>query len=1039
MALFQASVLKKYLKTLDKEKTSALYSKYKKYFHNPDIQANIRDSKEEQFQEGFLRELFVKIFNYKLNPTPNFNLTTELKNIKSAKKVDGAILTEDGTALAVIELKGTNTKDLETVRQQAFDYKANQTGCIYVVTSNFEKLRFYIDDAVEFEEFNLFTLNEDEFQTLYLCLNSDSLLKNTPLKIKNESLIEEESITKKFYSDYSVFKRELYRDLVKNNLKNEVFRAELDKEDIVRANKNIKLSLFSKSQKLIDRFLFIFFAEDRGLLSPNTTLEVIGDWQKLADLDADVPLYERFKLFFSYLDQGRKGTEKKDEIFAYNGGLFKPDPILDSLVISDETLSKHTKLLSNYNFESQVDVNILGHIFENSLNEIESVNAQIEGGEFDQRTTKRKKDGVFYTPKYITKYIVDNTVGKLCRDKRLEFGIIEGEYLKDKKGRKKETLIKFKAILDRYREWLLGITICDPACGSGAFLNEALDYLIKEHYYIDELEASLLGGGLVFQNIELTILENNIFGVDINEESVEIAKLSLWLRTAQPRRKLNNLNNNIKCGNSLVDSKGLAGKKSFDWKQEFETVFQNGGFDVIIGNPPYVFSRDKITDKEKEYYISNYQSAIYQINTYLLFIEKTVNLLKESGSYGLIVPNAWLMVYSGSALRKYLLDTCKLNQIINLEGYSFEGVSVETIIIIADKIFKEENELSVFLSNKREFVYSHTKNQKDFYKEDDYGFKVFSDDASVSITDKLRNNSVTLDSIVSIKAGLQAYEKGKGTPKQTSEDVKKRPYDYTYKYDENTYRYLEGSDVKRYHIDWSGGYLQYGKILASPRTFDLFEGKKIIVREITGNHPKSIISTYTEELYLYNRSNIAIVEKPESTVSLKYIVAILNSSLMSYYFKRNTAKANRKMFPKIILNDLRLFPFKEIDINEQLAFSELSDDILKASESFSEKSQVFYRYFCSSLSIESSNKKLKSWFDIDFKEFMKEINKELKKSGNEKLTKSDEIEWLSVFEQKRTELLNQQKEVERLDNKIDKLVYELYELTESEIDLVTKG
>ena len=121
---------------------------------------------------------------------------------------------------------------------------------------------------------------------------------------------------------------------------------------------------------------------------------------------------------------------------------------------------------------------------------------------------------------------------------------------------------------------MLQLTICDPACGSGAFLNQALDFLIKEHNYIDELKTKVLGGGLQFPDIENTILENNIYGVDLNEESVEIAKLSLWLRPAQPRRKLNDLSSNIKCGNSLIDSKAVAGDKAFNWQEQFPNVFK---------------------------------------------------------------------------------------------------------------------------------------------------------------------------------------------------------------------------------------------------------------------------------------------------------------------------------------------------------------------------------------------------------------------------------------------------------------------------------
>lgn len=306
MALFQKSVLNKHLKGQDKEAVAKAYRKFVKYFHDPKIQDNIRSSKEEEYQGIFLTELFSKVLDYTMKPNANYNLVAEYKNEKNSKKADGAILSrglnplETPLALGVIELKGTNTKDLEAVRQQAFDYKANQTGCVYVITSNFEKLRFYINNAVDFEEFDLFTLTKERFSLLYLCLAKDNLLSNRPLKIKEASIQEEEAITKKFYNDYSLFKRELFRDLVKLNMKNEVFRTELNREDADRANKNIKHNLFKKSQKLIDRYLFIFFAEDRGLLPPNSTLKILEQWDKLKDLDAYAPLYDRYKLYFNY-------------------------------------------------------------------------------------------------------------------------------------------------------------------------------------------------------------------------------------------------------------------------------------------------------------------------------------------------------------------------------------------------------------------------------------------------------------------------------------------------------------------------------------------------------------------------------------------------------------------------------------------------------------------------------------------------------------------------------------------------------------------
>ena len=363
MSLFQKSVERKYLSELDSVLIDQKYKQFQDYFGNSAIQENIRNSKEEQFQEGFLRELFVSILGYTLNPHANFNLTTELKNIANSKKADGAILNGE-YAIAVIELKGTDTTDLDKIETQAFNYKNHHPKCVYIITSNFEKLRFYIQNAVDHIDFDLFNLTREQFSLMWLCLSKDNLLKDLPLKIKESSVIKEKDITKKLYADYSKFRKAIYNNLVKNNP---------DKD---------KLLLFRKTQKLLDRFLFIFFAEDRLLLPPNSISEIIKQWTALKEeLDEYVPLYDRFKKYFVYMNTGYKG--KKYDIFAYNGGLFAPDEFLDNIVLDDEILHEHTLRLSGYNFnpdklegddkDNVVDVNILGHIFENSLGEIENV------------------------------------------------------------------------------------------------------------------------------------------------------------------------------------------------------------------------------------------------------------------------------------------------------------------------------------------------------------------------------------------------------------------------------------------------------------------------------------------------------------------------------------------------------------------------------------------------------------------------------------------------------------------------------------------
>ncbi len=487
----------------------------------------------------------------------------------------------------------------------------------YVITSNFQSLRFYVDNATEYEEFNLFQLNKEQFKLLYLLLSQESIFSGLPEKLKQETKFHENEISTQLYADYKHFKDKIFENLVKNNPQYD------------------KLTLFKKSQKLLDRFLFVFFAEDSGLIPPNAVSKIVEQWKDLKELDEYKPLYSRFQKLFSHLDKGHI-YKKWGEIPAYNGGLFRNDEILDSsnVKIDDEILEKDSLKLSKYDFNTEVDVNILGHIFEHSLNEIEEITAELHGEKIDKKKSKRKKDGVFYTPKYITKYIVENTVGTLCNEKKAKLQI--NNLLIDENYRKKDGKINEKGkklfkTLHTYKDWLITLKILDPACGSGAFLNQTLTFLITEHKQADDLLAELTGDGIRMFDTDKAILENNIFGVDINEESVEIAKLSLWLRTAQKGRKLSDLSGNIKCGNSLIDDTEVAGKKAFDWNIEFKEIMDNGGFDVVIGNSPYVQSI--LNDIEKKFFSENYPTNSGKTDLYRLFIQKGIDILKKRAKF----------------------------------------------------------------------------------------------------------------------------------------------------------------------------------------------------------------------------------------------------------------------------------------------------------------------------------------------------------------------------------------------------------------------
>lgn len=1057
MAIFQKSVLNKFIKSQDSSKIDIAYQKFSEIFLQADRQAEIRSMKEEEYQDGFLDDLFVNVLGYVKRPNTGYNLVREKKNEADSKKADGAILKND-LPLAVIELKGTDTTDLDKVTKQGFGYKNNHKECVYVVTSNFEKLRFFIHHAVEFIEFNLFTLSKEDFRTLWLCLHADNLLDNIPAKIKSESLVKEEDITKNLYKDYSSFKQELWQNIVALNPDGD------------------PLMFYKKTQKLIDRFLFIFFAEDAGLLPPNSISRMVERWMMLKDEDAYKPLYDIFKQYFGYINTGRQGKTPQDEIFAYNGGLMLEDHVLESISIDDDVLLKHVSKLTSYDFSSEVDVNILGHIFENSLNDIEAVTAELEGQEIDKSKTKRKKDGVFYTPKYITKYIVENTVGKLCQEKKTELNIIDEEYAKGRTNHKKEYLKKLDYNLQTYRSWLLNISICDITVGSGAFLNQALEFLMEEHQYIDDLESKLLGSGFKFPGVENHILENNIFGVDINEESIEIAKLSLWLRTAQRGRKLTSLNNNIKCGNSLIDDPNVAGDKSFKWKEEFSSVFNKGGFDVIIGNPPYVRKQGLMENYPEmcEFFENNFMSATANYDLYALFMEQSYKLINSTGIISFILPHKFLVTDFGVGIRNFFVQNKAVNSIVHFGSeIVFNDASTYTCIVSIDKrekdnlFFKKISPSDLFSDFNWDYipytnlseqnwdlqdvnilrVIEKLKNQKlrvkDVFSKIFTGLQTSSDDIYL-LEGEIRGNffigySKAADEIISIEKDLvkpllkgqdivrykklsNRYfvifpylienRKAMEMPEKYIRENFPKGYDYLKKFETSLRSREKG---KMDHDKWFA-YIY-------PKSLVEFEQVKILTPYL-GIRPNFTLEN--GNLY-HNTKGFGLLLNNPADDYLKYL-AILNSSTFWFFLKNSSSefRGGYMTFTKAYIDP---FPLPE-RINED-SLSELASLMIQYNGDSEELNHKFLNLLSSEFPGVRITRKLEDYYKISWVEFEKEL-------GNQKfhfngLTKDDWMDRLYRFKNLALELKSK---IDQIDEEINHLVYNLYQFTNEEIQIV---
>ena len=1044
MSLFQKSIIRSEVQKISDSEIKEHWDAYRKFFHNKKVQLDLISIKEQGNQTTFLVKTFCNIFGYTLNEAGvDGNLFREVGKSEFA---DGAIK-KDGEVIAVIELKSSKTKNLKDIEDQVFKYQSRYN-CNYAITSNFYKLRFYINSSSEYEEFDLFNLNISRFKVLWICLSKTNLFNDLPRKLKDKSLVEEKIVTNSLYKDYSDFRKDLFKDLKNNN----PFIPEID--------------LLNSTQKLLDRLLFIFFGEDKGLLPENLISEIIGRWQNrvdFGDLGDDEYLYHHFQNYFQLINKGRKAKNNIGEIFPYNGGLFKEDGLLNSLVISDETLKKHTLKLTSYDFESDISVNILGHIFEHSLSEIEELQNQIEGRELDKSKSKRKKDGVFYTPQYITKYIVDNTVGKLCEEKKIELNIIEDEYFKGRKGRKKNKLESLRDTLEEYRKWLLGLTICDPACGSGAFLNQVLDFLISEHNYIDELQNSLLGSGFNFPEVENSILENNLYGVDINKESVEIAKLSLWLRTAQKGRKLTSLNSNIKCGNSLIDDPEVAGEKAFNWQNEFPDVFERGGFDVVIGNPPYV-SHDNIDNKN--FLQKNYATYQAFADIFCFFYELGIRILKQKGLLSYITSNSFLKAEYGKPLRELFIEKTTINELINIEETQiFSDAIVNSVITtvaksndkksnarIVNNIYDPKTDFWAFIE-KNHFLYL----QSDF---DNLSWNLIRPE-KLKLRNKINANRLTLEELnVKIRLGLAT---GSNEAFVISEDKKAELIRQDIKSSELIKPLLRGRDIHRYKYELPNLYLlltkngidvpnnypaifnhldsfgdkfkergakgQHWTNLRSCSFFDDFKKEKIVWIELTD---KGRFSKCVDEIYLLNSAYFLI---PSQDVSIDYLLAILNSKLIEFYLKQiaNTSGMGITRWINVYVKE---FPIALSNKKTEVELSKLSGEMSNFITSLNRKNRAFSKYFTTIYELGKLSKKLLNWHELDFVEFINELNKAIEKTGGNKLTKSDVMEWMELFEAKNSEAQTLKREIENTDSEIDQMVYELYGLTKEEIEIV---
>ena len=964
-------------------------------------------SKEEEFQGEFLNDIFSLILGAvnKSSGKDEWNLQRETKTKIDGQKADGVIgffdVNGKDDVRAVIELKGPTISldqrqkrsgDTRTPVEQAFNYAPKYgKNCQWVIVSNYKEIRLYrSNDMTEYEVFFLENLKDDlEFQKFIYILSFEALVGTANKKAKALELSEEYQknqieIEKKFYNEYRNIRLHIFENMKENN-------PETDEN-----------TLLEKVQKLLDRFLFICFCEDKGLLEKdffNTILKKGKDFGSIFDI---------FKVFCNWINLGNP----KENISHFNGGLFKNDDVLNSLNIDDKVFEE-LKKISDYDFDSDLNVNILGHIFEQSISDIEELKKSISGEEFDQKKSKRKKDGIFYTPQYITKYIVENSIKNWLDDKRKELGeddlpkLNEKDYIFDiAKKNYTKNYRKHIEFWQQYREAVRNIKIIDPACGSGAFLITAFEFLLNYNKYLDDKIFDLVGTSDLFSDRTKKILQNNIFGVDLNKESVEITKLSLWLKTADKNKTLASLENNIKCGNSLIDDPEIAGNLAFNWEKEFPEIFANGGFDIVVGNPPYVLCQPSNTNEKTLKFYNNFEVSSYKIDLYHLFFEKGIILSKNNGYISFITPNTYLVNKYNLKLREFILKNTQIKEIINYKNIVFEDANVDVSTIILKKSKYTDENVKILLSSKNENKIVLEKQQNDWLKDDE---KIFNLRKEFPIN---FSNCISLKEIAKTYFGIQAFDK-KSSISQKKENEKYLPM-------------IDGANVFRYQFSKYNQYFNFiDDNIKSGGDYKVYEKERIVIRQIG----KTPIIGYCEANILTSNTIYNIFSITDK-FNLKYIFTLLNSKLLKKYweYKYND---NKNLFPKIKGYQLDDLPLVNIPLEKQQPFIEKADKMLSLNRELQDLSQKFQRMLLRKFDLEKLSTKLQEWYLLDFSDFIKEL-KRLKV----KLSLSQESEWEEYFLEEKSKAIAVDSEIKNTDKEIDSMVYRLYDLTDEEIKII---
>ena len=891
-------------KDIVKQEIAKLIDKYKRLLKA----GKVKSYNEAQTRNEFI-EPFFQFLGWDMRNIKDENEVTTEESV-SKGRVDLAFRINN---LPVMFLEAKALKvDLDEWKwaEQAINYSWNKS-VTWAVLTDFEGIKIFnaeippkgISDNLFFELSWQDYL--DRFDQLWL-LSKESFEQGLLSKEAEKwgKLIKRKQVGEKLFEDLTNWRGCLTRQFKK---KNELTEEELD-EGV---------------QRIIDRLIFIRTAEDRNI-EPNVLLALLRGWKGSKKKKS---LYKQLVKIFRRFDDG------------YNSKLFAPHYSekweADDKVFIDiiQGLYK-TKDGYRYDF-SAISADVLGGIYEQYLGYVLKKVKKKSAAE--EKRAKRKSQGIFYTPKYIVDFIVRQTLGEVLRKT------------------KKKDITKIKVL--------------DPACGSGSFLIAAYDKIL-ETLEKQNPQISLF--------TKFDILNDNIYGVDLDEQAVEIAQLNLLLKVLTQRIKLPTLQHNIRMGNSLVSGNEESlepyfgekwqKQKPFNWDEEFKEVFlqtkvstkagEQGGFDVVIGNPPWVSLKGKhkslsFSEKELKYFFDELNTNTYAPNLYEMFIWKSLSLLRKSGLFSFIVPDRLCANRQFAKLREYILNNFTIKKL--WFKVDFPGIIADTVIFVIQNKKTRANKIEVAEYPNQKFCKIP---QKLYLSQSDFTFFYVKEDI-FKIFEKISSNHRVkhLCKLAKTTSGCGAKSFLLHKMKQSDEEI----------------RVIKGVNIGRYQ---NRGYhwFEFKDKNLTGRTKDekkLSIKEKILLRK-TGI---DLIATF-DESGIYPEQSLYFIYGPNEE-TLLYLLAVINSHLMNVYYQ-NFAITNRYSTPQLKNIHLDKFPIIDANSNNKGKFANLTIQMLT-------------------------------------------LNKELQATSEN------------------TDKWNQLKEkIERLDQKIDREIYKLYGLTNEEIKVIER-